>query len=51
MTKVRKFLNDWKYFDFSGLYKTVVPLPQEEDLVVQDLRKKVKSFLTGDEEE
>ena len=51
MTKVRKFLNDWKYFDFSGLEKTVVPLPQEEDLVVQDLRKKVKSFLTGDEEE
>lgn len=51
MTKVRKFLKDWKYFDFSSLENTVVPPMKEEDHVVQDLRKQVKSFLVGSEEE
>lgn len=51
MTKIRKFLNDWGYFDFSGLEKTVVPKPEEEDLIVQALRKQVKAFIIGREEE
>ena len=51
MTKVRRFLKDWIYFDFSGLQQRYVPPMQEEDLVVQDLRKQVKSFLIGSEEE
>tara|TARA_B100000902_G_C26779713_1_gene654448 strand:+ start:120 stop:590 length:471 start_codon:yes stop_codon:yes gene_type:complete len=51
ITKIRKFLKDWVYFDFSGLNKNVVPIPDNTDIAVLSLRKSVKSFLTGDEEE
>ena len=51
ITKIRKFLKDWVYFDFSGLNKNVVPIPDDTDIAVLTLRKSVKSFLTGDEEE
>ena len=51
ITKIRKFLKDWSYFDFSGLNKNVIPAPDGTDLAVQTLRKSVKSFLVGGEEE
>ena len=51
ITKARKFLKDWQYFDFSGLRNTVIPKPTEDDLAVQELTKKVKTFLIGSEEE
>ena len=51
ITKIRKFLKDWTYFDFSGLNKSFTPPPQEADLAVKSLHKQVKDFLTGGEEE
>jgi hypothetical protein len=51
ISKIRKFLKDWQYFDFSGINKAFVLPPKEEDLAVQRLNKEVKDFLTGGEEE
>ncbi len=51
ITKARKFVKDWQYFDFSGTRNIVVPKPTDDDMTVLDLRNKIQVFLMGSEEE
>ena len=51
ITKARKFVKDWQYFDFSGTRNVVVPKPTDDDMAVLELRNKIQVFLMGSEEE
>ena len=51
MLSIRRFLKDWQYFDFSSLRANIPQPVTQDDLAVINLRKQVKAFLTGSEEE